>query len=875
MLPDSWGKAATIALIDAREDRYASAIDEIVAYIEEGPSITAHMQEEPAEILAEPRNPYKGLRAFTQDDTADFFGRETLIEEMVETTKEMLTVKQPAAMSVRLLTLTGPSGSGKSSVVMAGLLPRLQSGALSGSEAWSYLVMVPGQHPIESLVLTLAPHLPTRSLTAIREDLEDDSSRGLHLLATQLKTKPDLKLVLLVDQFEEVFAQTVTEEERQRFIDLLVTAATEPHGSVLILLTLRADFSDRPMHYPAFYRLMQTQTKAVLPMEMPDLHAIIERPASLPDVKLTFEGNLVGDLLFESLNQPGALPLLEFTLDQLFQMREGHELTLEAYKQLGGVKGALTKHAEATYASLPSEEHRTLARTLFLRLLDPGASELDTRRRRAALSELSLAEQKQTAIIQEVVDAFIAARLLTTNKITGTTTVEVSHEALIREWPRLIDWLDKAREDIRLQQVLDENIVAWQQRGQPKDRLYQGSQLSEAKAWARRNIPSRDEVTFLRACAARRMRYLASVMLVLLLLLSTTVATGWYITHQPPDPRLVTNLQNDGTGSLRWAIANAPSGSTITFDQGLWGHAIRLTSQLLINDKGLSIRGPGRSILTINCTEGVHVFSRAAVSISGLTFNGSLLNPYPLFDNEGRLTLTNSTISDDSYGLADSIRNEQQATLTLTNSTVSDNSTIDGTGGIDNNGTLTLTNSTVSDNSTINGSGGGMTNFRGEANITFCTIYSNSAPHGIGGGILIRNGISAEDVPSSQVTLRNSIIADNLASTGPDISGTLITDGYNLIQNTSGITFNDPHNKHTTDILGSSFPNLGLDPHLQDNGGSIQPHTWTHKLLQGNPAIDVIPLDACLIDGKPSTDQRGVKRPEGSKCDIGAYELST
>ncbi len=148
VLPDSWGKAATIALIDAREDRYASAIDEIVAYIEEGPSITAHMQEEPAEILAEPRNPYKGLRAFTQDDTADFFGRETLIEEMVETTKEMLTVKQPAAMSVRLLTLTGPSGSGKSSVVMAGLLPRLQSGALSGSEAWSYLVMVPGQHPI-------------------------------------------------------------------------------------------------------------------------------------------------------------------------------------------------------------------------------------------------------------------------------------------------------------------------------------------------------------------------------------------------------------------------------------------------------------------------------------------------------------------------------------------------------------------------------------------------------------------------------------------------------------------------------------------------------------------------------------------------------
>src|SRR5437016_4460206 len=150
VLPDSWGKAATIALIDAREDRYASAIDEIVAYIEEGPSITAHLQEEPAEILAEPRNPYKGLRAFTQDDTTDFFGRDSLIEQLVETVQEMLTVKQPGTPPARLLTLSGPSGSGKSSVVMAGLLPRLQNGVLPSSEAWSYLLMVPGQHPIES-----------------------------------------------------------------------------------------------------------------------------------------------------------------------------------------------------------------------------------------------------------------------------------------------------------------------------------------------------------------------------------------------------------------------------------------------------------------------------------------------------------------------------------------------------------------------------------------------------------------------------------------------------------------------------------------------------------------------------------------------------
>jgi hypothetical protein len=290
---------------------------------------------------------------------------------------------------------------------MAGLLPRLRAGRLPGSEQWVYLdPIVSGSRPIEALTMALSEHLPDKSLKVIREDLEDDSARGLHLLASQLAKRPGTNVVLLIDQFEELFTQTPTEDERRRFIDLLVTATTEPHGPLIVLLTLRADFYDCPMRYPLLHQLVQAHQTSVLPMTLQELRGVIEKPAVLPDVRQTFEGDLVGDLLFEVQNQVGALPLLQFTLDQLFQHRDGCQLTLSAYRELGGVKGALTRQAEKTYLELPSDEHRKLARALFLRLIDPGVTEQDTTRRRAALSELSLAEASQTRLMRKVADAF-------------------------------------------------------------------------------------------------------------------------------------------------------------------------------------------------------------------------------------------------------------------------------------------------------------------------------------------------------------------------------------------------------------------------------------------------------------------------------------
>ena len=499
-VPDRWSAAG---FIDARGDRYDQALRNLVAQLTDvrpaGPA-AAVPASSPAEPDPQPRNPYKGLQAFTGEDAGDFFGRESLTQILLE------AVGRSAGEAPRFLALIGPSGSGKSSLVLAGLLPRLRHGDLPGSASWVYLrPLFPGDHPLEALTVALGNALPGSSLHAIREDLES-SPRALHLLAGRMAPAPQTKVVLVVDQCEELFTLTTDEGERRAFIDLLVAATQEPRGTLLVILTLRADFYDRPMSYPNLARLLETHARSVLPMELSDLRRAIERPAALPDVGLRFEESLVGDLLFEVRDQAGALPLLQFTLDQLFARRQGRMLTAAAYEEIGGVRGALAQHAEATYAALADPDHERLARALFLRLVDPGVSEQDTTRRRAAMSELTLPDAQRSASMKTVADTFIRARLLTASDVAGVTTIEVSHEALIREWGRLAAWLREARDDIRLQQALSTDAAQWQRRGEPPDRVYAGTLLDEALVWADRNTPSAAEQRFLEEGLAERER---------------------------------------------------------------------------------------------------------------------------------------------------------------------------------------------------------------------------------------------------------------------------------------------------------------------------------------------------------------------------------
>ena len=450
------------------------------------------------------RNPYKGLRAFGASDAGDFFGREALVADLVA------ALAGKDLLAPRFLAVVGPSGSGKSSILLAGLLPRLQQGALPGSDSWTYLSPVrPGARPLEALSVAVAGGLQSTPILAIQADLEA-SSRGLHLWASRLAPAPDRRVVLVVDQFEELFTLTSSELERQRFIDLLVTAATEPRGPLLVLLTLRADFYDRPLAYASLGSLIDRYSKAVLPMSAADWRAAIERPAALPDVQLLFEPDLVGDLLFDVHGEAGALPLLQFTLDQLVNRREGAQLTVAAYQAIGGVRGALARHAERIYATLPSDMHRDLARALFLRLIAPGMSSLDAARRRATWDELTLEDAGQTAALRATAETFIAARLLTATESGGSATIEVSHEALIREWERLSAWLQVARDDMRMQQAVSSDAGDWERRARDPDCLYRGALLVEAQDWAARNVPSACEAAFLGTSAAAQEQRAAS-----------------------------------------------------------------------------------------------------------------------------------------------------------------------------------------------------------------------------------------------------------------------------------------------------------------------------------------------------------------------------
>lgn len=502
---DEWTDSITMGLgatqyVDLRGDKYADELKKLIETLggtmpAGGASITPTHANQSDRILPVPppdfvpRNPYRGLSAFRATDRADFFGREMFVTELIKQIQ----------LDPRLLAVIGASGSGKSSVVMAGLLPRLRDGKdIPKSNHWVYLdPFVPGKHPIEALSIALAKHLPQKAQAAIDEDLLHPSTRGLHRLAKQIS---ETRLVLYIDQFEELFTQTERDDERRQFIDLITTASNEAESTVTVILTLRADFYDRPLQYADLGTLVETHSKAILPLTLADVYDVILKPAALPDVRLTFEPGLAEDMIFSVKGEAGALPLLQFTLDQLFQRCEGLHMTRAAYEALGGVRGALANHAETIYQALDAEGAR-LARGLFLRLIEPGATEQDTTRRRAHLSELSLTDSLQTDRLRRVMDTFIQARLLTADSLAGEDTIEVSHEALIREWGRLKGWLTEARADVMVMKRIASDADEWARKGQSEDTLYRGRRLREAQDWIQINTPSVVESAFITASA--------------------------------------------------------------------------------------------------------------------------------------------------------------------------------------------------------------------------------------------------------------------------------------------------------------------------------------------------------------------------------------
>jgi WD40 repeat protein/class 3 adenylate cyclase len=409
----------------------------------------------------ETRNPYKGLRAFAEDDAEDFFGREVLAEHLVERLGQM-----------RFLAVVGPSGSGKSSVVRAGLVPRLRKGALPGSERWTVIEMLPGAYPLEELEAALLRGADSAPV-GLLEQLEQDE-RGLLRAAKRLIVGEESELLLVVDQLEEVFTLVEDEARRTQFLALLERAVSDPHARLRVVVTLRADFYDRPLLYSGFAELLRDYVEALVPLKPDEFERAIAGPAER--VGARFEPGLLAELVTDVSDEPGALPLLQYALTELYERREGSTLTAAAYREIGGISGALAGRAEEIHGGL-GEHAQEAARQLFLRLVTLGEGAEDTRRR-VERTELASMEVDQDAL-EQAIQEFGAWRLLSFDRDprSGTPTIEVAHEALMREWGRFRRWIDSGREQVRLHRRLATAAREWEAADREASYLLRGSNL--------------------------------------------------------------------------------------------------------------------------------------------------------------------------------------------------------------------------------------------------------------------------------------------------------------------------------------------------------------------------------------------------------------
>jgi WD40 repeat protein/type II secretory pathway predicted ATPase ExeA len=459
-------------------------------------------------VVAPVENPYKGLRAFQEADSADFFGREALTHRLLARLGERNDL-------ARFLAVVGPSGSGKSSVVRAGVVPALRRGTLTGSRHWFIVEMIPGAQPLAELasaLLKVAVSQPRNLL----EQLQQDQRGLLHATQRLLPGGAETELVLVIDQFEEIFTLVEEEATRAHFLTSLLTAVTDPHSRLRVILTLRADFYDRPLLYSGFSELVRQRTEVVTPLTPEELQHAIVGPAERVGVNM--EADLVGEIVYDVGEQPGTLPLLQYALTELFERRSGRLMTLDAYQTSGGVMGALARRADELYNGLSQDEQEG-ARQLFLRLVTLGEGMEDTRRRvlRSELTALADVEQRmgnadkrsqRLLSLAKVIDIFGRYRLLTfdNDPITRTPTVEVAHEALIRIWGRLRSWLDASRDDLRLQRRLAVAAVEWMNAGRDPSYLASGVRLEQFAEWAGQTqvALNTDERAYLQASTAER-----------------------------------------------------------------------------------------------------------------------------------------------------------------------------------------------------------------------------------------------------------------------------------------------------------------------------------------------------------------------------------
>ncbi len=548
--------------------------------------------------------PYKGLQYFDEEDAGHFFGREQLTARLVGRLHRS-----------RFLAIVGASGSGKSSVVRAGIVPALKSGAPladgslppSDSTHWSYRVFNPGGHPLEALAATLSAEgaLPSQ-ISSLRDELASDP-KALALAAQSLLSQAKSPhLLLVVDQFEEIFTLARSAEEREAFINALIAASgSEDTQPVSVLVCVRADFYAQVALHDGLREMISQYQEFIGAMSPAELVDAIVGPLAKDGWKI--QEGLVKVILNDVGFEPGSLPLLSHALLETWKRRHGRTLTLSGYVDCGGVEGAIRETADSVFKDRLWPAQQAVARMIFLRLTELNDNAQDTRRR-APFSEL-ITRSSDEMTIQTVINILADARLVTTSTVEpgDQKVVEVAHESLIREWPMLRNWLNEDRKGLILHRQLTEAGEDWVKNDRDAGLLIRGTRLKQVQEWAAQGNNSEtlslQDIEFLEASKGearkeamkeRRLRLTQTVFAGMTVLLLAVV--GFLLRPKPPVMNGQYNIAVAGIGEILpdGKVQALGSGAALSQDitQAL-NHALESNPGILIwNDRpGLKIQG--------------------------------------------------------------------------------------------------------------------------------------------------------------------------------------------------------------------------------------------------------------------------------------------